>query len=165
VPGFPTDSAKATGGNFTPFAVFFANDTTMYVTDEGSGNATDAANHAGLEKWSLVDGTWQLDYVLTKGLIGVVDKNLTGADGPYPDVTTVGLRNLTGIVTGRIVTLWATTSTSSASGDQGADPNKVVWIADDLAATTMTPLVARETFRTVTGPTYGKVYRGVAFIP
>ncbi len=29
VPGFPTDSAKATGGNFTPFAVFFANATTM----------------------------------------------------------------------------------------------------------------------------------------
>jgi hypothetical protein len=40
VPGFPTDSAKATGGNFTPFAVFFANATTMYVSDEGSGNTT-----------------------------------------------------------------------------------------------------------------------------
>ena len=37
VPGFPTDSARATGGNFTPFAVFFANPWTMYVTDEGSG--------------------------------------------------------------------------------------------------------------------------------
>ncbi len=37
VPGFPTDSAKATGGDFTPFAVFFANATTMYVSDEGSG--------------------------------------------------------------------------------------------------------------------------------
>jgi hypothetical protein len=57
VPGFPTDSAKATGGNFTPFAVFFANATTMYVTDEGTGNTTDATTHAGLEKWSLVDGT------------------------------------------------------------------------------------------------------------
>ena len=68
VPGFPTDSAKATGGNFTPFAVFFANATTMYVSDEGSGNATDVASHAGLEKWSLVNGVWQLDYVLTKGL-------------------------------------------------------------------------------------------------
>ena len=55
VPGFPTDSAKATGGNFTPFAVFFANATTMYVTDEGTGNATDVSSQcAGLEKWSLV---------------------------------------------------------------------------------------------------------------
>ncbi len=137
VPGFPTDSAKATGGNFTPFAVFFANATTMYVTDEGSGNATDAASHAGLEKWSLVGGVWQLDYVLTNGLIGTVDSNLTGVDGQYPDVTTVGLRNLTGVVHGDgKVTLWATTSTSSASGDNGADPNKVVRITDRLEATT-----------------------------
>ena len=64
VPGFPTDSAKSTSGNFTPFAVFFANDTTMYVTDEGTGNGFDQTSHAGLEKWSLVDGVWQLDYVL-----------------------------------------------------------------------------------------------------
>ena len=92
------DSAKATGGNYTPFAVFFANATTMYVTDEGSGNATDTSTHAGLEKWSLVDGVWQLDYVLTKGLIGTVDSNLDGHDGPWPDVTTIGLRNMTGIV-------------------------------------------------------------------
>ncbi len=165
VPGFPTDSAKASGGDFTPFAVFFANPTTMYVTDEGSGNATDAASHAGLQKWSLVDGVWQLDYVLTQGLIGVVDTDLTGYDGQYPDVTTVGLRNLTGVVhrDGR-VTLWATTSTSSASGDQGADPNKVVRITDDLEATSLTGKVAEESFKTIAGPTYGKVYRGVAYV-
>ena len=163
-PGFPTDSAKITGGNFTPFGVFFANATTMYVADEGSGNTTDATLHAGLEKWSLVNGTWQLDYVLTKGLIGVVDTNLTGSDGQYPDVTTVGLRNLSGVVHGNgTVTLWATTSTSSTSGDNGADPNKVVRITDNLAATTLTGPVVQETFRTVLGPTYGTVYRGVAY--
>ncbi|MEJ0094951.1 MAG: hypothetical protein WDN46_16445 [Methylocella sp.] len=163
-PGFPTDSAKSTGGDFTPFALFFANATTMYVTDEGSGNDTDAASHAGLEKWSLVNHVWQLDYVLTKGLIGVVDKNLNGFDGQYPDVTTVGLRNMTGVVSpDGAVTLWATTSTSSASGDNGADPNKVVRITDDLAATTLTGRVAQESFKTLAGPTYGTVYRGVAY--
>jgi hypothetical protein len=165
VPGFPTDPAKTTGGDFTPFAVFFANPQTMYVTDEGTGNATDAANHAGLEKWSLVNGTWQLDYVLMQGLIGTVDTNLTGSDGPYPNVTTIGLRNLTGVVNeDGTVTLWATTSTSSASGDNGADPNKVVRITDDLAAMTMTGRVMRESFKTVTGPTYRTVYRGVAYV-
>jgi hypothetical protein len=165
VPGFPTDSAKATGGNFTPFAVFFANPTTMYVTDEGTGNATDTSKHAGLQKWSLVNGTWQLDYVLTKGLIGTVDTNLIGSDGPYPDVTTIGLRNLTGVVNAKdgTVTLWAATSTSSVSGDNGADPNKVVRITDDLAATTATA-VTQESFETVVGPTYGTVYRGVAYV-
>jgi hypothetical protein len=165
VPGFPTDSARSTGGNFTPFAVFFANDTTLYVTDEGTGSSLDASEHAGLEKWTLVGGTWQLDYVLTKGLIGVIDSNLNGYDGRYPDVTTIGLRNLTGVVNGDgTATLWAATSTSSASGDNGADPNRVVRITDRLSATTLTGEVARETFTTIAGPTYGTAYRGVAYV-
>jgi hypothetical protein len=165
VQDFPTDSVRDTGANFTPFATFFANPTTMYVTDEGSGNATDAATHAGLEKWRLVDGAWHLDYVLANGLIGTVDSNLFGYDGQYPDVTTIGLRNLTGIVEhdGK-VTLWATTSTSSISGDNGADPNKVVEITDELAATTLAGRVAQESFHVIAGPTYGRVYRGVAYI-
>lgn len=164
VPGFPTDSARATGGNFTPFAVFFANATTMYVTDEGTGNSTDATTHAGLQKWSLVNGVWQLDYVLSGGLIGTVDSNLSGFDGPYPDVTTVGLRGLTGVVDGNKVTLWATTATNSASGDPGADPNKVVEITDDLRATSLTSRVAKGSFAVVAGPMYGTVYRGVAYV-
>jgi hypothetical protein len=164
VPGFPTDSSRTTGGDYTPFAVFFANASTMYVTDEGTGASIDATTHAGLEKWTLVNGTWQLDYVLTNGLIGQVDSNLFGYDGEYPDVTTIGLRNLTGVVNDNgTVTLWATTSTSSASGDNGADPNRVVQIVDKLSATTLTGSVTEETFKTIAGPTYGTVYRGVAY--
>jgi hypothetical protein len=79
-------------------------------------------------------------------------------------VTTIGLRNMTGVVKGDHVTLWAMTSTSSASGDNGADPNKVVEITDQIEATTMTGKVANESFRVVVGPTYGKVYRGVAHV-
>jgi glucose/arabinose dehydrogenase len=106
-----------------------------------------------------------LDYVLTKGLIGTVDRNLNGADGPYPNVTTVGLRNLTGTVNHNgTVTLWATTSTSSASGDNGADPNKVVQITDTVAATSLAGSVLNEAFATVAVPTYGMVYRGVAYV-
>jgi hypothetical protein len=169
--GFPTDSARASladgtsGGDFTPFAMFFANDHTLYVTDEGTGNSADAA-HAGLEKWILgSNGTWTLAYTLTGGLIGMVDSNLVGFDGPYPDVTTIGLRNLTGRVNkDGTVTLWAATSTNSTSGDTGADPNRVVEITDEVAATALTGKVARETFRTIQGPTYGTVYRGVAYV-
>jgi hypothetical protein len=160
--GFPTDSARATGGNFTPFGLFFANATTLYVADEGSGNSTDTSQNAGLEKWSLVNGTWQLDYVLINNLIGT-SYNLTGYDGAYPAVTTVGLRNLSGVVNGNNVTLWATTSTSSTSGDQGADPNEVVTITDNLSATTLSQ-VSGESFSVVGAPTYGSVYRGVAYI-
>ena len=165
VPGFPTDSAKATGGNATPFAVFFANPTTMYVTDEGTGNATDTSSNAGLQKWVLgSDEAWHLQYVLTKGLIGVVDSNVTGAAGPWPAITTIGLRNLTGRINRNgTVTLWATTSTASASGDNGADPNKVVEITDRIAATQLSQ-VGNESFVTDAGPVYGTVFRGVGFV-
>jgi hypothetical protein len=169
--GFPTDSARASladgtsGGDYTPFALFFANDHTVYVTDEGTGNSADVV-HAGLEKWVLgSNGTWTLAYTLTSGLIGKVDSNLVGYDGQYPDVTTIGLRNLTGLVNkDGTVTLWAATSTSSASGDNGADPNRVVEITDEVTATALTGKVTGETFRTIAGPTYGTVYRGVAYV-
>jgi hypothetical protein len=161
VNGFPTDHSKTTNGNFTPFAVFFANATTMCVADEGSGNIpVDSVQHAGLEKWSLVGTTWQLDYVLQSNLIGT-QYTLTGSDGPYPTVTTAGLRNLTGVVNGNSVTLWATTSTNSLSGDPGADPNEVVTITDNLSATTLPPT---EAFSVIGAATYGSVYRGVAYI-
>src|SRR4029077_13678038 len=165
VPGFPNDSAKATGGNFTPFAVFFANPTTMYVSVEGTGNNLDVTSNAGLQKWILgSDGSWHLQYVLTKGLIGVVDVNVTGSDGPWPAITTIGLRNLTGRINrDGTVTLWATTSTSSASGDNGADPNKVVEITDQIAAMQLSQ-VENESFMTVAGPVYGTVFRGVGFV-
>jgi hypothetical protein len=145
--------------------VFFANPTTMYVTDEGAGNATDTASNAGLEKWTLgSDGTWRLQYVLKKGLIGGVENHLTGSAGPYPAVTTIGLRNLTGRVNGDgTVTLWATTSTSSTSGDNGADPNQVVEITDQIAET-QSGRVEDESFKTVAGPVYGTVFRGVGYV-
>jgi hypothetical protein len=39
----------------------------------------------------------------------------------------------------------------------------VVRITDRLAATSLTGSVAEESFTTIAGPTYGEVYRGVAF--
>jgi hypothetical protein len=63
----------------------------------------------------------------------------------------LALRNLTGRINGDgTVTLWATTSTSSASGDNGADPNKVVEITDQIAATQLSQ-VRNESFTTVAG--------------
>jgi hypothetical protein len=60
------------------------------------------------------------------------------------------------------VTIWATTSTVSGSGDQGADPNALVSVSDNLAATTL-PLT--ESFNTVMPPTNEQVIRGVSFTP
>jgi hypothetical protein len=172
--GFPTDSARATGGDYTPFGLFFANDHTLYVADEGTGDSADfnpvnpTTGHAGLEKWVLgSNGIWTLQYTLAAGLLGTTDTNLVGRDGQYPDVTTVGLRNLSGRVNrDGTVTLWAATSTSSAATDVGADPNKIVEITDIVTGTSPVTGKARlDTFRTIAGPTYGTVYRGVAYIP
>ena len=54
------------------------------------------------------------------------------------------------------------TSTVSGGGDQGADPNKLVEITDDLTAAS---LPAGESFQTVRAPVFGELYRGVSFTP
>lgn len=157
LPGFPTDSAKETGANFTPFGLFFANPTTLYVADEGTGNATDVSTNAGLEKWSLSDGTWSLDYTLQAGLIG----DTYSVPGWDFGETTIGLRNLTGEVNANgTVTFWATTATTSGSGDNGADPNEIVEITDALGDTS---LPTGENFSVFDGPVAGLRYGGVAF--
>jgi hypothetical protein len=164
LPGFPTDSAKTTGGDFTPFGLFFANADTLYVADEGTGNATDASTNAGLEKWSLVGGVWKLDYTLQSNLVGVtydVSGVNSGQAGSVDGVTTTGLRDLTGRVNANgTVTLFAVTATSGGYADDGADPNEIVEITDALGDTT---LPTGESFSVLDGPQYGVRYGGVAF--
>ena len=59
-------------------------------------------------------------------------------------------------------TIYAITSTVSGSGDQGADPNKLVAITDNLSATT---LPGSESFTSLKSALYGEVLRGVSFTP
>ena len=166
LPGFTTGLAKDPANTSYPFGLWFADANTLYVADEGDGVAADAATSktAGLQKWSLVNGVWQLDYVLQDGL------NLGAAYGvpglnPALNPATDGLRNLTGKVNeDGTVTLYAVTSTISASGDQGADPNKLVAIADKLANTTAAQ-AAGEKFSVIDQANAGEVLRGISFAP
>ena len=57
------------------------------------------------------------------------------------------------------MTLWATTATTSGSGDNGADPNEIVEITDALGATSL----PSEIFSVFDGPQLGLRYGGVAF--
>ncbi len=189
--GFPTalaSTAPKTGtpGAFDyPFGIWFANQNTVYVADEGSGDNTYSAStggplgeytiatgqtNAGLQKWSFNGTSWVLDYVLQNGLnLGqpyTVPSYPTGTNSvtslPWAPAVD-GLRNLTGYVNGDgTVSLYAATSTVSGGGDQGADPNALVSITDNLAATS---LPTSESFTTLMAPTYGQVVRGVAFVP
>lgn len=172
LPGFPMVSAKTNTANFYPFGLFFANAGTLYVADEGTGNNSTTDNpttdpNSGLEKWvnSKADGTgtWSRAYTLQSGLGLGVTYTPTGYAGPAP--ATDGLRNITGRVNGDgTVTIYGVTSTVSASGDQGADPNKLVAITD-VVGNTDTTVAGLEQFTTLATANSGEVLRGVAFAP
>jgi len=175
LPGFPNTEAS-TNTNF-PFGMFFANENTLYVCDEGdgtfvsppvNGNVADAQSQAtaGLQKWVLQNGVWNMVYVLQNGLnIGVqysVD-HYPAAINP----ATGGCRNITGRVNrDGTATIWAITSTVSANGDNGADPNKLVKVTDLISATTLPSTDSwLGKFQTIRSARAGEVFRGVAFAP
>ena len=167
LPGFPTSLAKtATAASDYPFGIWFANATTLYVADEGDGTAADAAGSttAGLQKWILTSGTWKMAYVLQNGLN--LGQPYSVANYPASlNPATDGLRNIAGKVNGDgTVTIWAVTSTVSSNGDQGADPNQLVSIADVLANTTASG-AASEKFTIVRTANVGEVLRGVCLAP
>jgi hypothetical protein len=170
LPGLPTTLASASTAAH-PFGIWFANATTLYVADEGadnptfngSGVITNPGTTGGLQKWSLVSGTWVLDYTLTNGLNLGSQYTVSGYTGSAP--ATDGLRNLTGEVNGDgTVTLFAVTSTESQNTDQGADPNQVVKITDNLSFTTASA-ASGESFTTIDSAQNGQVLRGVSFAP
>ena len=189
LPGFPATLASGvdSNGNPTPvaypFGIWFANANTLYVCDEGDGNLVspavngnvatpDAQATAGVQKWVLVGGTWQMAYVLNNGLNIGVPYGIPG----YPTAlnpATDGCRSITGRINfDGTVDIFATTSTVSNSGDQGADPNLLVRVTDILYATT---LPAGDgyfgwsdrigVFRIIRAAKFGEVFRGVDFAP
>lgn len=76
-----------------------------------------------------------------------------------------GLRTLSGRINGDgTVTLYAVTSTVSTAVDQGADPNQLVTITDNLSYMTASD-AASEQFNVLQTAAFGEVLRGVAFVP
>jgi hypothetical protein len=180
--GFPTALAKTANPVAFPFALWFANPTTLYVADEGDGFSSDATLYthaaaqttAGLQKWvfNATTQTWNLAYTLTNGLqLGVpytVQGYPTGTNAatglPWSPATD-GLRNIQGRVNrDGTVTIWAITSTVSGGGDQGADPNRLVVVNDGLSNTSAS-VAAQEPFFIARQAGFAEVLRGVAFTP
>jgi uncharacterized protein (TIGR03437 family) len=165
--GFPNTLAKATNHPVAyPFGLFFANATTLYVSDEGDGTLSNAGISAtsGLQKWVLANGLWTRIYVLQNGLNLGKQYSVTNYPtslNPAPD----GLRNIAGKVNGDgTVTIWGITSTVSANGDQGADPNQLFSITDVLVNTSAT-VAAAEKFTLLRTANAGEVLRGVCLAP
>lgn len=174
-PGFATATPSTLGYTGAPFGMWQANSSTMYVAYEGDGNEATTGSSSvttgstggmgGLAKYSLVSGTWTLDYMVQNGLGTFSDGVVAGGDGTY---YTDGLRNITGRVNANgTVTIYGVTSTVtdgtvSKNWDQGANPDQVVAVNDTLSGTTLS---GSEAFSVVQTATAGTVFRGVALAP
>ena len=160
------NAAGITAGSkiyLSPENYFFANADTLYVADSGnpkgdnngSGKSAQGLSDGGLQKWSLVNGTWVLDYTLSAGLDLVPDTTPCGSN--EVGCGTTGLIGLTGEVLGNTVELFATNATL---GD--LDPTYLYDITDTLSDTT---LPADESFTELYAAPADTIVRGVAFAP
>ncbi|NUS10959.1 MAG: hypothetical protein HOY69_06065, partial [Streptomyces sp.] len=185
--GFPTAPAKsiktpdtgAPANTSSLGAIWFADPATMYVADAGNGDdayadgsytAAAAQNLAGIQKWSLVNGTWTYDYTLDAGLGLGVPYTVPGLPTGTNPVTGTpwtpavdGIRNFTGKVNpDGTVSLYGVTTSVGGVSDPGANPNKLVAVTD-VAAATSRP--AGEEFTTLETASAGDVLRGVSAAP
>ena len=142
--------------HLSPENFYFANASTLYVADGGAPKQGGAGD-GGLQKYSLVNGTWQLDYTLSAGLnLQQANANPTASTPAY----STGLIGLTGKVNGDgTVSLYATTEP-----DFDTNPTSLVAINDTLANTTASQ-ASGESFQTLMTAAPDTVIRGVAFAP
>jgi hypothetical protein len=145
----------------SPEGFFFANSATLYIADSGdpkngstSGSGNGGPGDGGLQKWSLVNGHWQLDYTLSAGLGLVANDNDTSTGHGVS-----GLLGLTGKVVNGNVELFAT---SYVMGD--TDQTYLYGISDTLAATQASQ-ASGETFTTLEAAAADTEFKGVSFAP
>ena len=143
--------------NLSPEGYYFANSTTLYVADSGNGKQNSATSNrgaGGLQKWSLVSGTWVLDYTLSAGLNLVANPVAT----PANTHGTTGLLSLAGQVAGNQVQLFAT---NYVIGD--LDQTYLYSITDLLSATTLPTGLAAESFAQLAAAPADSSFKGVSF--
>jgi hypothetical protein len=148
----------------SPEGFFYANSTTLYVADSGepkNGSSQGSAGgpnpgDGGLQKWSLVGNTWQLDYTLSANLNLVAnDNDQTSSVGHGVS----GLEGLTGRVVNGQVQLFATSYVLSDT-----DQTYLYGITDTLADTTASQ-AAGESFTTLAQAPADSEFKGVSFAP
>jgi len=143
---------------YHPFGMWFANDTTLYVADEGAVGVDNAAP-GGLQKWIYNSTTsqWELKYTFAASIIPSYN---------VPNIGTLqaaGLRNIAGIDNGdgTVTILGITSTTGQTLNDEGADPNQLVSITDTIADTSL----PSKSFTVIETAAYGDALRGVAHVP
>jgi hypothetical protein len=147
----------------SPENFFYANATTLYVADSGdpkNGSSSGTAGvqndgDGGLQKWSLINNTWTLDYTLSTGLNLV----LNGNDEATVEHGVSGLYGLTGKVVGGQVELFATSYVLSDT-----DQTYLYGISDTLADTSASQ-VTGESFTTLEAAPADAEFKGVSLAP
>lgn len=137
--------------NYSPEGFFFANSTTLYVADTGVPKAGGTGS-GGIQKWTLSNGTWSLQYTLTDPAFVAPNLAASATSGE------TGFEAITGEVFNGTVDLFAVSYTA---GD--ANPNGLYAISDLLDSTTG----AGENFTELESAAGngGEVFKGVSFAP
>ena len=138
--------------NLSPANFFFANATTMYVADTGAPKNGKTLGDGGLQKWSLVNGSWTLDYTVSAGL------NLVSASAAAGTTGLLGLTGETVMVNG--VAQEEIFATNYTVGD--TDPTFLYGLTDTLSATTKT---TGEAFTQLAAAPTDSNFKGVSFAP
>ena len=137
--------------NLSPQGFVFANSTTLYVADTGvpkDGGSGDG----GIQKWSLISGTWTLDYTLTPS--NFVSSSASSGE--------TGFEALTLSLSGNNVDIYAVSYTA---GD--ANPNGLYAVVDSLSSNTGTGETFTELEQApgLTGSGADYNFKGVSFAP
>jgi hypothetical protein len=144
-----TGAAKV---SYSPEGFFFANPTTLYVADTGVPKAGGIGD-GGIQKWTLNNGSWSLQYTLTPSGFVAPASAATATSGE------TGFEAITGAVDrfGN-VSLYAVSYTA---GDD--NPNGLYKITDALSSTDG----SGETFTELESAAGngGAVFKGVSFAP
>jgi hypothetical protein len=143
--------------NLSPNNYFFANPSTLYVSDGGNpknNSANSTLGDGGLQKWINTSadgsGTWNLAYTLHQGLNLVANTSASGSTGLY---------GLAGLVNGATVQLYATDYTL-----QDLDPTHLFGITDTLSFTTASQ-ASGESFTVLDTAPADSNFKGVSFAP
>jgi hypothetical protein len=156
-----TGSGSGTAVNFSPEDFTFANATTMYVADTGAPKA-DGNGDGGIQKWTLSNGTWNLDYTLAPSTF-IPSVNLDSSSTAQGES---GFEDLAIQVVGNNVDIYAVSYTVGSD----ANPNGLYGVVDSLS--NLDPTVgASETVTELEaapgngGATQDYNFKGVAFAP
>jgi uncharacterized protein (TIGR03382 family) len=143
--------------NLSPADFVFAdNGNVLYVADIGapknSGGSDSSLGAGGLQKWRLVNGKWQLEYIISDGL------NLVSNDDAFGTTGLLSLAAQEVMIDG--VAVEQVFATNYTIGD--TDPTFLYGLSDVLSATS---LPKDESFALLASAPEDASFKGVAFAP